>query len=382
MKRREGVATRPRECGRPKAHWLIPLFASRQRRAVDCFRAFAAAGLIAAAMNTSAAAADISGAGATFPYPIYAKWAEAYRKETSAGVNYQPIGSSDGIRQIQDKAVTFGATDMPLNSAGLDADGLVQFPTVMSGVAVVVNIEGVKTGELTLDGPTVARIFLGEIRSWNDAAVRKLNPNLKLPSQAITVVHRSDGSGTTFAFTDYLTKVSVDWKTKIGSITSVEWPVGVGARGNQGVTDGVARTKGSIGYVEYAYAKQNKLACAKLVNKDGKVVAPGIDSFAAAASNANWEETPGFGVILTNQPGSASWPIAGATFILMHKQPDDPVAAGAALKFFDWAYAKGGKMAEDLDYVPVPGNVVAAVRKLWAGEIKNASGKPIYAVAK
>lgn len=379
IKRRDGVATRARRCGRSKGHRLISLCC---QRAVDSVRTLAAIGLIAATASAPAAAADISGAGATFPYPIYAKWAEAYKKETGIGVNYQPIGSSDGIRQIQDKAVTFGATDMPLNTEGLDTDGLVQFPTVMSGVAVVVNIEGVKTGELTLDGPTVARIFLGEIRSWNDAAVRKLNPNLKLPSQAITVMHRSDGSGTTFAFTNYLTKVSVDWKTKIGSITSVEWPIGVGARGNQGVADGVARTKGSIGYVEFAYAKQNRLACAKLVNKDDKVVAPGIDAFTAAAGNANWEETPGFGVILTNQPGPASWPIAGATFILMHKQPNDPLAAGAALKFFDWAYSKGGKLAEELDYVPLPGRVVAAVRKLWAAQIRNASGKPLYAVAK
>jgi phosphate transport system substrate-binding protein len=341
----------------------------------------AAVGLIAAAASIPAAAADISGAGATFPYPIYAKWAEAYKKETGIGVTYQAIGSSDGIRRIQDKEVTFGASDMPLSMANLDADGLVQFPTVMSGVAVVVNIEGVKTGELVLDGPTIAKIFLGEIRSWNDDAVRKLNPNLKLPSQTITVVHRSDGSGTTFAFTDYLTKVSVDWRSKVGSITSVEWLTGVGARGNQGVADTVGRTKGAIGYVEYAYAK-NRLACARLVNKDGKVVAPDIGSFTAAASNANWEGTPGFGVILTNESGTGSWPIAGATFILMHRQPDDPLAASRALQFFDWAYAKGGKMAEELDYVPLPGKVVAAVQKVWAAQIRNASGKAIYAGAK
>jgi phosphate transport system substrate-binding protein len=339
----------------------------------------AATGLVAVVTIAPAVGADISGAGATFPYPIYAKWAEAYKKETGIAVSYQSIGSGDGIRRIQDREVTFGATDMPLNVGDLDADGLVQFPTVVGGIAVVVNIEGVKTGDLTLDGSTVARIFLGEIRFWNDAAIRKLNPNLKLPSQAIVVVHRSDGSGTTFAFTDYLSKVSVDWKTKVGSITSVEWPTGIGGRGNQGVTEGVARTKGSIGYVEYAYAKQNALSAAKLINKAGKAVAPAMQSFAAAAGNADWEGTPGFRVILSNEPGAASWPIAGATFILMHRRPDDPLAAGAALKFFDWAYAKGGRMAEELDYVPMPGKVIDAVRKLWAADIRTVGGKSIYA---
>jgi phosphate transport system substrate-binding protein len=271
---------------------------------------------------------------------------------------------------------------MPLSVRDLDADGLVQFPTVVGGVAVVVNIAGVKTDDLALDGATVAKIFLGEIRSWNDAAIRKLNPNLKLPSQPITVVHRSDGSGTTFAFTDYLAKVSPDWRSKVGSITSVDWPTGIGAGGNEGVADTVAKTKGSIGYVEYAYATQKKLACAKLTNKDGKAVVPSIGSFTAAAGNANWEETPGFRVNLTNAGGAATWPIAGATFILMYKQPDDPVAAGAALKFFDWAYTKGGRMAEELHYVPMPLNVVSAVRKLWASEIKDAGGKPIFALSK
>jgi phosphate transport system substrate-binding protein len=339
----------------------------------------AATGLVAVVTIAPAVSADISGAGATFPYPIYAKWAEAYKKETGIAVSYQSIGSGDGIRRIQGREVTFGATDMPLSIGDLDADGLVQFPTVVGGIAVVVNIEGVKTGDLTLDGSTVARIFLGEIRSWNDATIRKLNPNLKLPSQAIVVVHRSDGSGTTFAFTDYLSKLSVDWKTKVGSITSVEWPTGIGGKGNQGVTEGVARTRGSIGYVEYAYAKQNALSAAKLINKAGKAVAPAMHSFAAAAGNADWGATPGFRVILTNEPGASTWPIAGATFILMHRRPDDPLAAGAALKFFDWAYAKGGKMAEELDYVPMPGRVVDAVRKLWAADIRTVGGKSIYA---
>ena len=238
------------------------------------------------------------------PYPIYAKWAEAYRKETGVAVNYQPIGSGEGIRQIQSKEVTFGATDMPLGAADLDADTLVQFPTVMGGIAVVVNVEGVKTAELILDGPTVARIFLGEIRSWNDAAIRKLNQNLKLPAQAIAVVHRSDGSGTTFAFTDYLTKVSADWRSKVGSMTSVEWPTGIGASGNQGVADAVARTKGAIGYVEYSYARQAKLSASELINKGGKAVVPAMQAFAAAAGNANWEATPGFPVSSTNEAGA------------------------------------------------------------------------------
>ncbi|HEY6993143.1 MAG TPA: phosphate ABC transporter substrate-binding protein PstS [Xanthobacteraceae bacterium] len=346
------------------------------------FRTFAAAGAVAAAMITSAAAADISGAGATFPYPIYAKWAEVYRKETGIAVNYQPIGSGDGIGQVQSKVVTFAATDMPLGAGELETGGLVQFPMLTAGVVAVVNIEGVKPGDLTLDGATLAGILLGEVRSWNDPAIRKLNPSVKLPSQPIAVVYRFDGSGTTFLFTDYLAKVSPVWRSKVGSSTAVEWPLGAGAAGNDGVASSVARTKGSIGYVEYAYARQNKLTYAKLVNRDGKTIAPSVASFAAAASSANWERTPGFGVILTNEPGAATWPIAGATFILMHKQPNDVAAAGAALRFFDWAYATGGKMAEELDYVPMPGSVVAAVHRLWAAQIKDASGKPIYTPSK
>jgi phosphate transport system substrate-binding protein len=340
----------------------------------------AAAGAVVAAMLAplAVAAADISGAGATFPYPIYAKWAEAYKKETGVAVNYQPIGSGEGIRQIQSKEVTFGASDMPLGAADLGADALVQFPTVMGGIAVVVNIEGIKTAELILDGATAARIFLGEIRSWNDAAIRKLNPNLKLPAQAIVVVHRSDGSGTTFAFTHYLSQMSVDWRTKVGSMTSVEWPIGIGASGNQGVADAVGRTEGAIGYVEYSYARQAKLSVSWLINKAGKAVVPAMPSFAAAASNANWAATPDFGVILTNAPGGETWPITSASFVLMQRQSSDPATAGAALKFFDWAYAKGGGMAEELDYVPMPAGVVTAVRKLWAAEIRDASGKPIY----
>lgn len=278
--------------------------------------------------------------------------------------------------------MTFAASDMPLSVADLDTDGLLQFPTLTAGVVPVVNIDGVKPGDLVLDGSTLARIFLGEIKSWNDAAIRKLNPNVKLPSQAIAVVYRSDGSGTTFMFTDYLGKVSPSWRSKVGSTTAVEWPIGIGARGNEGVAGSVARIKGAIGYVEYAYARQNKLTYARLMNKGGKAVAPTIESFSAAAAKANWEGTPGFGVIITNEPGAASWPIAGATFVLIHKQPSDPAAAAAALKFFNWAYAKGGKLAEELDYVPMPGNVVSAVQRLWAAQIKDASGKPLFVLPK
>jgi phosphate transport system substrate-binding protein len=341
----------------------------------------AAAGALAAASTIAAVAADISGAGATFPYPIYAKWADTYKKETGVGLNYQSIGSGGGIKQIQAKTVTFGASDMPLKADELQKAGLVQFPTVLGGVVPVVNLDGVAPGDITIDGPTLAKIFMGEVKTWNDPAIQKLNPSAKLPSQAIAVVHRSDGSGTTFIFTDYLSKTSADWKSKVGANTAVEWPVGIGAKGNEGVANNVAQTKGSIGYVEYAFAKQNKLTTTKLVNKDGKAVAPTADAFQAAAASADWNGTPGFGVILTNEAGANSWPISGATFILIHKQPQDPVAASEALKFFAWAYAKGGKMAEDLDYVPLPAKVVAAIQKAWASDIKDASGKPIYALS-
>jgi phosphate transport system substrate-binding protein len=349
----------------------------RQDAASASFSTLLAAVVFAAA-TAPALAAEVSGAGSTFAYPIYSAWGAAYQKETGAGLNYQPIGSSDGISQLQNKEVIFAASDMPLGARDLEADGLVQFPTLIAGVVPVVNIEGVKPGELVLDGPTLARIFLGEIKSWNDAAIRKLNPSAKLPSRAIRVVYRADGSGTTFVFTDYLGKVSARWRSTVGSTMAVEWPVGTGVNGNEGVAGSVGSTKGAIGYVEYAYAKQNKLSHAKLMNKDGKAVAPSIESFSAAAANANWDAAPGFGVILTNEAGAATWPIAGATFILMHKQPSDPVAAGQALKFFSWAYAKGGKMAEGLDYVPMPGNVVAAIQRLWAAQIQDARGRPLF----
>ena len=340
-----------------------------------------AAGAIAAAIAYPAIAIDISGAGATFPYPIYAKWADAYKKETGSGLNYQSIGSGGGIKQITAKTVTFGATDMPLKPEQLAKDGLVQFPTVIGGDIPVVNLQDIKSGDLKLDGPTLAKIFLGEIKAWNDPAIQKLNPSAKLPSQAIVVVHRSDGSGTTFIWTDYLSKGSADWKSKVGANTSVEWPVGIGAKGNEGVANNVANTKGSIGYVEYAYAKQNKMTTVNMVNKDGKSVAPSARAFQAAAANADWEKAEGFYVILTDEPGPESWPIAGATFILIHKQPQDPAAAAEALKFFSWAFAKGDKMAEDLDYVPMPDKVVTAIQKVWAAQVKDAGGKPLFVAA-
>lgn len=339
----------------------------------------AAATLVA--LTASASALDISGAGATFPYPIYAKWADAYNKETGIRLNYQSIGSGGGIRQIQNKTVTFGASDMPLTPDEVTKSGLVQFPTVIGGDVPVVNLDGVKSGELKLDGPTLAKIFLGEIKRWNDPAIVKLNPAAKLPAQAIVVVHRSDGSGTTFIWTDYLSKVSTVWKSKVGADTSVEWPAGIGAKGNEGVAANVAQTKGSIGYVEYAYAKQNKMETVAMINKDGKAVSPDAQAFQAAAASAEWEKAPSFYIILTDQPGANSWPIAGATFILIHKQPKDPAAAAEALKFFAWAYAKGAKMAEDLDYVPMPAHVVTTIETQWAKEIKDPSGKPLYTLS-
>jgi phosphate transport system substrate-binding protein len=337
--------------------------------------------VIATVSTLTAPALDISGAGATFPYPIYAKWADVYKKETGSNLNYQSIGSGGGIKQIQAKTVTFGASDMPLTPDELTKSGLVQFPTVIGGDVPVINIDGVKSADLTLDGATLAKIYLGQIKRWDDAAIQKLNPSVKLPSRAIVVVHRSDGSGTTFIFTDYLSKVSADWKSKVGANTAVEWPAGIGAKGNEGVANNVAQTKGSIGYVEYAYAKQNKMVTVNMINKDGKVVAPDAQTFQAAAASADWEKSQGFYVILTDQPGAQSWPIAGATFILIHKQPHDPAAAAEALKFFDWAYSKGGKMAEDLDYVPMPANVVRAIESVWSKEIKDASGKPVFAIS-
>src|SRR5437879_2249245 len=345
---------------------------NKQERALKLFHSLPSSAVVAAAAIGPALAIDISGAGATFPYPIYAKWADAYKKETNVGMNYQSIGSGGGIKEIKAKTVTFGASDAPLPGKELDEGALIQFPMVMGGIVPVVNIEGVKSGDLVIDGPTLAKIFLGEIKTWNDPAIAKLNPSAKLPSQPIAVVHRSDGSGTTYNFAYYLAEVSPEWKSKVGFNTSVEWPVGIGAKGNEGVANNVAQTKGSIGYVEYAYAKQNKLTHTKMVNKDGKSVEPTSATFQAAAANANWDSAPGYGVILANQPGAESWPMTAATWTLMYKKPQDQAATTEALKFFAWAYAKGGKMAEELDYVPMPANVVKDIEASWAADIKDA----------
>jgi phosphate transport system substrate-binding protein len=340
--------------------------------------ALTAAALVAT--SWSAFAADISGAGATFPYPVYAKWADAYKKETGVGMNYQSIGSGGGIKQIKAKTVTFGASDAPLPGKELDESGLAQFPMVMGGIVPVINVDGIAPGDLTIDGPTLANIFLGTIKKWDDPAIAKLNPGAKLPSKAIALVHRSDGSGTTYNFTYYLSDVSPEWKTKVGTNTAVQWPAGIGAKGNEGVANNVANTKGSIGYVEYAYAKQNKLTFTKMVNKAGKAVAPTAETFQAAAANADWKSQPGYGVILANQPGDQSWPMTAATWILLYKKPADAASTGEALKFFSWSYGKGDAMAKDLDYVPMPDNVVTDVQKMWAAEIKDSSGKPLFAL--
>jgi phosphate transport system substrate-binding protein len=332
-------------------------------------RAIVAAGLVAA--STSAFAADITGAGSTFIFPVLSKWADAYKKDSGAGVNYQSIGSGAGIKQIEAKTVTFGATDMPLTVAQLEKDGLAQWPMIMGAIVPVVNLEGVNAGEMVLDGQTLADIYLGKIAKWDDPAIKKLNPGLKLPSAAIAVVHRSDGSGTSFNFTDYLSKVDADWKSKVGSGTTVEWPAGVGAKGNEGVSGNVGQTKNSIGYVEYAYAKQNKLTYTKLVNKAGKTVEPTMAAFKAAASNADWANAPGYYLILTNQPGDMSWPIVASTFVLMHKEPADTANASEAIKFFTYAFAKGEKMAEDLDYISMPDSVVKLIEKTWSSDIKS-----------
>ncbi|UWU92182.1 phosphate ABC transporter substrate-binding protein PstS [Bradyrhizobium sp. CB1015] len=337
---------------------------------MNFLKTMVAAGLVAAS-TTAAFAADITGAGATFPFPIYSKWADAYKKETGNGLNYQSIGSGGGIKQIQAKTVTFGASDAPLKAEQLEKDGLVQWPMVMGAIVPVVNLEGVKPGELVFDGETLANIYLGKITKWDDAAIKKLNPNAKLPSEAITVVRRSDGSGTTFNFTNYLSKASADWKSKVGEGTAVEWPVGVGAKGNEGVSGNISQTKNSIGYVEYAYAKQNKLTYTGLVNKAGKPVQPTVEAFQAAASNADWAKAPGYYVILTDQPGEKSWPITAATFILMHKSATDKAASQEAIKFFRWAFKNGGKAAEELDYIPMPDSVVQLIEKTWAAEIKS-----------
>jgi phosphate transport system substrate-binding protein len=336
---------------------------------VNFLKTIVAAGFVAA--STSAFAADITGAGSTFIYPVLSKWADAYKKDSGAGVNYQSIGSGAGIKQIEAKTVTFGATDMPMKVEQLEKEGFAQWPMIMGAIVPVVNIDGVKAGDMALDGETLASIYQGKITKWDDPAIKKLNPKLNLPSAAIAVVHRADGSGTTFNVTNYLSKVDADWKSKIGEGTTVEWPVGVGAKGNEGVSANVGQTKNSIGYVEYAYAKQNKLTYTAMVNKAGKLVQPTTESFVAAASNADWANAPGYYLILTDQPGDKSWPIVASTFILMPKVPTDKAASAEAIKFFTFSFAKGEKMAEELDYIPMPESVVKLIEKSWSADIKS-----------
>jgi phosphate transport system substrate-binding protein len=324
-----------------------------------------------------AAATDISGAGATFPYPIYAKWADSYKKLTAIGLNYQSIGSGGGIKQIKAKTVTFGASDMPLKPDDLKAAGLLQFPMIIGGVVPVVNVKGIQAGELHLDGATVASIYMGDITQWNDPQIKRLNPKLALPSTAIAPVYRSDGSGTNFLFSDYLSKTSPKFMSSIGANTSVQWPTGIGAKGNEGVANMTTQTDGAIGYVEYAYAKQNKMAYTSLTNKAGVAVAPSAESFQAAAANADWVHADSYYLILTDQAGAKSWPITGASFILVYKQPDDPTSVNEALKFFAWAYKDGASMAAELDYVPLPAALIAQVKKTWTSEITT-GGHPVW----
>jgi phosphate transport system substrate-binding protein len=332
----------------------------------------------AAAVATCAFAAqaqDITGAGATFPAPVYAKWADAYNKATGARLNYQSVGSGAGMQQIRAKTVDFGASDVPLADDVLAKDGLIQFPTVIGGVVPVVNIQGIAPGQLRLNGQVLGDIYLGKITRWNDPALVALNPGVPLPDAPISPVRRADGSGTTFIFTNYLSKVNPDWKAKVGEGPAVNWPTGAGGRGNEGVSAFVQRLPNSIGYVEYAYAKQNKMSYTLMRNRDGNFVPPDADNFKAAAAGADWSKT--FFHILTDQPGRDAWPISGATFILMHKTQDKPANAANTLKFFDWAYASGDKMADDLEYVPLPPAVKTLVRQAWAANLKDASGKAI-----
>ncbi|HXX82976.1 MAG TPA: phosphate ABC transporter substrate-binding protein PstS [Casimicrobiaceae bacterium] len=334
--------------------------------------------VLASSVTMAALAADITGAGATFPYPIYAKWAEAYKAKTGVGMNYQSIGSGGGIAQIKAKTVDFGASDMPLKPDDLKAAGLMQFPAIIGGIVPVVNIDGVAPGAMKLTGSVLADIYLGKIKSWNDKAITDLNPTLKLAAEPITVVRRSDGSGTTFNFTDYLSKVNDEWKTKVGSSTAVAWPEGVGGKGNEGVAAYVQRIKGSIGYVEYAYAKKNNLAYTLVQNKDGQYPRPDNATFQAAAAYADWSNAPGFYQIITNSPGKDSWPIAATSFILLHTMQDKPQNAAEVMKFFDWSFKNGQKMAEELDYVPLPDNVTKLIAGAWRSEVRDGSGKAVW----
>ena len=335
------------------------------------------AALVAATLSLSAFAADITGAGATFPYPIYAKWADAYKKQTGNGMNYQSIGSGGGIKQITARTVDFGASDMPMKPEDLRKNGLVQFPAIMGGVVPVVKVAGISPGQLKFNGPLLADIYLGKVKKWNDPAIARLNPGVKLPDQEITVVYRSDGSGTTFLWTNYLSKVSPDFKATVGEGTSVKFPAGVGGKGNEGVASYVQKLDGAIGYVEYAYAKQNRLAFGMMQNKSGKYVIPDDATFKAAAAGADWKSVPGMGVVLTDQPGDESWPVTGASFILVHAKQDKPEAGREVLKFFEWAYRNGGSMAAELDYVPMPEPVVKQVQASWK-DVKDNAGRPLY----
>ena len=335
------------------------------------------AGALFLCLATTAFAVEITGAGATFPYPIYAKWAQAYNQQTGIGLNYQSIGSGGGIRQIESKTVDFGASDMPLKPEVLKQNGLLQFPTVMGGVVPVVNIKGIKAGQVRLTGPVLADIYLGKITKWDDPAIKAINKGVNLPDQAITVVHRSDGSGTTFIYTNYLCKVSPAWKANVGNDAAVAWPTGVGGKGNEGVASYVQRISGSIGYVEYAYALQNKMAYTLLQNRDGNFVKPTAENFQAAAAGADWANAPGFYQILTYEPGKSSWPITGATFILMQKKQENPKTARRVLDFFKWAYQNGDQMASELDYIPMPDKVVGLIFKEWK-MIKGPDGQSVY----
>jgi phosphate transport system substrate-binding protein len=330
--------------------------------------------LAAVGFSSAWAQQEATGAGATFPAPLYSKWASDYNKATGVKINYQSVGSGAGIKQIEAKTVDFGASDMPLKDEDLKAKGQMQFPTVIGGVVPVINVQGIKPGELKLNGQVLGDIYLGKITKWNDAAIKALNPTLNLPDAAIAPVRRADGSGTTFIFTNYLSKANPEWKTKVGEGTAVNWPVGAGGKGNEGVAAFVGRLPNSIGYVEYAYVKQNKMNYALMQNRDGNFVSPDDDAFKAAAAGADWEKS--FYQILTDQPGKGAWPLSGATFILMQKVQDKPVNAATTLKFFDWAYKNGDKTAADLDYVPMPDKVKQVIYKSW-DEIKDTSGKTV-----
>ncbi len=339
--------------------------------------ALLAAALLFPVALAHAGSAVLNGAGASFPYPVYAQWAYKYGELKGVKINYQSIGSGGGIAQIKAKTVDFGASDAPLRPEELNGSGLIQFPMIVGGVVPVVNIKGIGAGKLKLTPDVLADMFLGKITKWDDPRIKAANPGLDLPSKSITVVHRADGSGTTWIYTNYLDKVSKDWHTNVGTGKAVDWPTGVGGKGNEGVTAYVQRVKGSIGYVEYAYAIQNKLAQVQLKNKDGNFVSPTIETFQAAAANADWKSAPGYYMVLTDQPGKDSWPITGASFILMHKSQADAAKAAAVLSFFDWSYRQGADMAVKLDYVPIPKNVAELVEKTWAKEIK-AGGKQVW----